>query len=515
MKASEVEALKAERNPLRVIDDIYEEARGGKKIEERHIPLLKWYGMYPHIKEDEKHYYMKRIKFNDNGLNLEQLKVMSEITNKFCKGYSDFTTRQNIQLHYVQIKDLPEIFDMLESVNLTSFMASGDGPRPMVGCPVSGIDKDDLYDVTPIFWEIDNYFKEHQDDYCNFPRKYKIGLSGCKIHCMGHEIQDVAFTALESENGEVVFDLTIGGGLSKTRRVASRAERHVKPEQIKDVAVKCADIFRDLGNRENRAKARVRDMVAENGIEWFVDELEKRLGYSLEYGEKEPEITPYQKREHFGIHESRIEGESYIGVATKRGRVPGKDLENIYQLLKKYDAKGIRLTTTQNFVVYGVKNEVVEEVAQELTKLGFPHKPSIFEAKIQSCTGKEFCKFGVTETKGFADTLVDDLKAKFPNLNENLSIAVSGCANGCSQPHIADIGLIGTNVKDEDGNKVPGYQFWFGGHLEGENKSRFSEKTKLKAPATKVTEEIEKIINEYLDNKVEFTTFSEFIQSKV
>ncbi|CAA6804888.1 MAG: Ferredoxin--nitrite reductase (Fragment) [uncultured Campylobacterales bacterium] len=515
MALSKVEQLKAERNPLRIIDDIYEEARGGKKIDEEHIGLLKWYGMYPHVKDDEKHFFMKRIKFNDNGLNLEQLKVMADITNKFCKGYSDFTTRQNIQLHYVQIKDLPEMFDLLESVNLTSYMASGDGPRPMVGCPISGIAEDDLYDVTPIFWEIDNYFKEHEDEYCNFPRKYKIGLSGCTKHCMGHEIQDVGFTAFKSEDGEVLFDLTIGGGLSKTRRVASRAKRYLRADQIKEVAIKCADIFRDMGNRENRNKARIRDMVANMGIEAYVEELEKRLGYSLDHGEKEPEITPYQKREHFGIHKASTKGESYIGVATRRGRVWGEDLEKIYQLLKKYDAKGIRLTTTQNFVVYGVKDEVAQSLADELTNIGFPYKPTIFEAKIQSCTGIEFCKFAVTETKDFADVMVDSLNTKFPELDENLSIAVSGCPNGCSHPHIADIGLIGTKVKDDEGNRVEGYQFWFGGHLEGEHKSRFSEKTKIKVPSNKVDEKIEEIINDYLSKKADFNNFSSYIQAQV
>lgn len=513
MALSKVEAIKAERNPLRIIDDIYEEANGGAKIDADHIQLLKWYGMYPHT--DNPNYYMKRIKFIDNGLNLEQLKVMADITNKYCQGYSDFTTRQNIQLHYVQIKDLPSIFDMLKSVKLTSFLASGDGPRPMVGCPVSGIDADDLYDVTPIFHEIDAYFEKHNEEYSNLPRKYKIGLSGCKCHCMGHEIQDVAFTAFCDERGKVLFDLTIGGGLSKSKRVASRANRYVKAEQIKDVAIVCCGIFRDLGNRDNRNKARVRDLVQSMGVEAFVAELEKRLGYSLQVGNNEPTITPYQKREHFGVHKSKIAGKSYIGCATKRGRVWGKDIENLYNLLSKYKAEGIRLTTSQNFVVYGVRDEVANELVDGLLDIGFDANPNIFEAKTQSCTGSEFCKFAITETKDFADELVKSLHAKLPEFNENISIAVSGCGNGCSHPHLADIGLIGCKVKNSEGVRVEGYQLWFGGHLEGETKSKFSQKSKIKIPANEVDSKIEDIIKDYLSLKPKFNDFSSYAQSLV
>ena len=257
---SELELLKASRNPLRVIDDLYKEALEGIPLKDEYIGLLKWYGMYPHINKDgleDKKYFMKRIKLVDARMNLEQLRVMGEIGQKYAQGLVDFTTRQNVQFHYIEIKDIPAIFDLLNSVNLTSRMASGDGPRPIMTCPVSGIDEGEIYDVQKLLKEVDSYFDKNDDRFCNFPRKYKIGISGCKCHCAAHEIQDVAFTAFKTEDNEVLFDLTIGGGLSKSKQIATRANKYLKPEQVLDVAVACAEIFRDNGNRDHPQTAKV------------------------------------------------------------------------------------------------------------------------------------------------------------------------------------------------------------------------------------------------------------------
>ena len=254
---SPLEQLKASRNPLRVIDDVYKEAIDGIPLSAEYIGLLKWYGMYPHINTDgteDKKYFMKRIKLVDTKMNLEQLEVMAKIGQDYAQGLVDFTTRQNVQFHFIQIKDMPAILKLLDSVGLTSRMASGDGPRPIMTCPVSGIDEGEFYDAAKLVKQVDTYFDVNEDRFCNFPRKYKIGISGCKCHCAAHEIQDVAFTGFKNDKGEVLFDLTIGGGLSKSKQIATRANRYVKPEQVQDVAVACAEIFRDNGNRENRNK---------------------------------------------------------------------------------------------------------------------------------------------------------------------------------------------------------------------------------------------------------------------
>ncbi len=494
---SKVELLKAERPPLKMLKDIHREANGGEVIDEEHIALLKWYGMYPHANKDkseDKAYYMKRIKLIDGRMDKKALKIMSDIALKYAQGYIDFTTRQNIQFHYIQIKDLPAIFKAFENTALTSRLASGDGPRPIVNCPVSGIDKDDIYDVNPIIRELDKFFDDNSEEFSNLPRKYKVGISGCKCHCMGHEIQDVAFTAFK-QDGEVLFDLTIGGGLAKSKRIATRAKRYIKPKQVKDVSVVVAELFRDFGNRENRSKARVRHLLEDWGIEKFVEELEKKLNFDLIVGEVEPEITPYAQREHFGVHKSTTKGESYIGCATNRGRVGGEQFKQLSDLINRYNAGGIALTTTQNFVIYGVKDDSLDEFLVELKEIGFTSNPSRFEARTQSCTGLGFCKFAITETKNFTSALISYLESKFPNFDKPISIAVSGCPNGCSHPHIVDIGLIGTKVKTDAG-RVEGYEVHLGGTLHGEKGSKFGEKTGEKIPATEIFAYVENLIKE-------------------
>ena len=287
----------------------------------------------------------------------------------------------------------------------------------------------------------------------------------------------------------------------------------MKIDQVRDVAMACAEIFRDNGNRENRNKARVRHLLNEWGMEKFVDEIEKNIGYKLHEGLSEPKIESYENRNHFGINKAKQEGYSYVGFATNSGRVAGEDFIHMYNICKKYNAGGITLTGTQNFIVYGVKDDVVQNLADEFDALGYPYKPTPFRARLQSCTGKEFCKFGITETKEFAKKVLIQLEEKFPTFEENVTISISGCGNGCSQPHIADIGFVGGMIRYE-GQRVEGYDVFLGGNLEGETKSRLSVKIGDKVPATGLVSYVESLINEYKTDNLGQNTFKDFLKSK-
>jgi len=511
---SAVEQLKASRNPLHVVEDMFKEAQEGIPLSDEYIGLLKWYGMYPHINADEtedKKYFMKRIKLVDTKMNQEQLAVMAKIGLEYAQGLVDITDRQNIQFHFIQIKDIPAIFKLLDSVGLTSRMASGDGPRPIMTSPVGGIDADEIIDASILAREVDTYFDENEDRFCNFPRKYKIGISGCSRHAAAHEIQDVAFTAFKDEKGEVLFDLTLAGGLSKSKQIALRANKYVKPEQVKDVSVACAEIFRDYGNRANRNKARVRHLVNEWGLEKFVDEIEKVIGYELQDGLEEPEITPLENRNHFGIHKAKQEGESFIGFATNSGRVDGEDFKTISDICNKYNAGGMALTSTQNFIIYGVKTEDAQALADEIDALGYPYSPTPFRARLQSCTGREFCKFGITETKEYAKKVVIELEEKNPDFTETVMIAISGCGNGCSHPQISDIGFVGTKVRDEDGKRVEGYDVLLGGQLQGEKGSRIAHKTGVKVEASKLVDFVGDLISSYKADNLGQDSFRDYL----
>lgn len=513
---SAVEVLKASRNPLKVIEDIYKEAEGGTPLSDEYIGLLKWYGMYPHINTDEtedKKYFMKRIKIVDAKLNLEQLAVLAEIGREYAQGLVDFTNRQNVQFHFIEIKDMPAILTLLESVGLTSRMASGDGPRPIMTSPVAGIDAEEIFDASSLVKEVDTYFDKNDDRFCNFPRKYKTGISGCARHTAAHEVQDVAFTAFKTDDGEVLFDLTVGGGLSKSKQIAYRANRYVKADQVKDVTVACAEIFRDNGNRANRNKARVRHLINDWGVEKFVDAIEETIGYKLQEGLVEPKITPFENRTHFGIHKAKQENESFIGFATNSGRIAGEDFQAISDICNKYNAKGLALTSTQNFIIYGVQTSDAQSLADEIDALGYPYAPSPFRARLQSCTGIQFCKFGITETKEFAKTVVTQLEENHPDFKENLIMAISGCGNGCSHPQISDIGFIGTKVRDEDGNRVEGYDVHLGGQLHGETGSRIAHKSGVKVTAPNLVGFVGKLIASYNEDNLGQTTFKEYLNT--
>jgi len=513
---SAVEQLKASRNPLRVVEDMFKEAQEGIPLSDDYIGLLKWYGMYPHINADEtedKKYFMKRIKLTDTKMNLEQLEVMAKIGLEYAQGLVDFTDRQNVQFHYIQMKDIPAIFKLLESVGLTSRMASGDGPRPIMTSPVGGIDAEEIIDASILAKEVDTYFDENEDRFCNFPRKYKIGISGCSRHAAAHEIQDVAFTAFKNKDGGVLFDLTLAGGLSKSKQIALRANKYVKPEQVKDIAVACAEIFRDYGNRANRNKARVRHLVNEWGLEKFVAEIEKVIGYELEEGLAEPVITALENRNHFGIHKAKQAGESFIGFATNSGRVDGNDFKLMSDICKKYNAGGMALTSTQNFIIYGVKDEDAQNLADEIDALGYPHAPTPFRARLQSCTGREFCKFGITETKEYAKKVVIELEEKNPDFTETVMIAISGCGNGCSHPQISDIGFVGTKVRDEEGNRVEGYDVILGGELHGEKGSKIAHKTGVKVEASKLVDFVGDLISSYGNDNLGQSSFREYLNT--
>jgi len=511
---SALEQLKASRNPLEVVEDMYKEAQEGIPLSADYIGLLKWYGMYPHINVNEtedKKYFMKRIKLVDTKMNLAQLEVMSKIGLEYAQGLVDITDRQNIQFHYIQIKDIPAIFELLESVGLTSRMASGDGPRPIMTSPVGGIDADEIIDASIIAKEVDTYFDKNSHRFCNFPRKYKIGISGCSRHAAAHEIQDVAFTAFKDENGRVLFDLTLAGGLSKSKQIALRANKYVTPEQVIDVSIACAEIFRDNGNRYNRNKARVRHLVNEWGLERFVDEIEKVIGYKLEDGLVEPKITPLENRNHFGIHKAKQEGESFIGFATNSGRVDGQDFKIISDICNKYNAGGMALTSTQNFIIYGVKTEDALNLANEISDLGYPYEPSVFRARLQSCTGIEFCKFGITETKEYAKKVVVELEKRNPDFDETVMIAISGCGNGCSHPQISDIGFVGTKVRDEEGKRVEGYDVLLGGQLQGVEGSRIAHKSGVKVEASKLVDFVCDLISSYKADNLGQDSFRDYL----
>jgi sulfite reductase (ferredoxin) len=437
-KAQRVERIKKEKDGLEVINDIYVYAVMGNKVDPEDIDRFKWYGLYSQNKnlqdkDDETLYFMLRVKVNQGELNTQQLEVIESISNEFARGNAAITTRQDIQFHFIQVRDLPEIFKRLDSVGLSTLFAAGDVPRNAVSCPVNGIDHDQIYDTRPIVKKVNELLTGNKN-FSNLPRKFKVGISGCNKHCINHEIQDISFNAIKISATKVLFDVNVGGGLASNKRIATHLG-YVTASQILNVIKAVVKIFRDHGDRSSRTKARVGHIVEKWGIEKFLRVLHEELNFTL----KEPKIleyTPYTQREHFGIHESTIKSKSYIGCAISGGRIGASGIHNLLKIMKKYKATTIKLTTTQNLIILDVPTIEAQKMANELSNVGIDTKPSTFKSRTISCTGLNFCKFAISETKELSDKIISHLEKKFPDFEQPISMSVNGCPNSCGHPHI-------------------------------------------------------------------------------
>ena len=440
---------------------------------------FRWYGLYtqrrPGIdggktavlepEELDDRYFMLRIRIDGGQLSGAQLRVIAEVSRRYARGTADVTDRQNIQLHWVQIQDVPAIWAALESVGLSSTEACGDTPRVILGCPLAGIAADEIIDATP---EIAAIVGRYVGDpaFSNLPRKFKSSVSGCAAQCAIHEINDVAFVGVVNPAGEAGFDLWVGGGLSTNPMIGRRLGAFVRPGQVPEVWAGVAGLFRDHGYRRLRHRARIKFLVADWGPARFREVLEKEyLGYALPDGPA-PAAPPHGIRDHVGVHAQR-DGNCYVGFAPTAGRLSADLLEVVAGLAARYGSGRVRTTTEQKMVILDVPPERTEALVAELAAAGLPARPSAFRRHTMACTGIEFCKLAITETKARAADLIGELERRLPGFEVPVTINVNGCPNSCARIQTADIGLKGCLVTGADRTQVEGFQVHLGGALAG------------------------------------------------
>lgn len=511
--AQRIERIKKEKCGLDVIKDIHVYASTDKEIDPEDIDRFKWYGLYTQNKssqgDDESLYFMLRVKLEHGAATVEQIRTMAQISKEFARGTADFTTRQDLQFHFIRVKDLPEIFKRLQEVGLSTKFAAGDVPRNVTTCAVSGLDHDELCDTREIVDEINNFLRDNRD-LANLPRKYKIAVSACAKHCINHEHQDLSFSAFVL-NSEILFDVNVGGGLASGKRFADSIG-YVKGEDILEVVKAVSYAFRDYGLRKSRRKARLSHLIEAWGVPKFKAHIEKELGFSLK---TTPKLfyTAYKKREHFGVHLSKIKDTTYVGCAVNGGCMGADKLFALADIMEKNGASRIKTTITQNLVIEDVPKENTDVLVLELENIGINSYPNPFQATLLSCTGLNFCKFAISETKQTGIKLANYLYEKFPDFQEKVSIALSGCPNSCSHPNIVNIGLMGTKVQEENSEKSAlGYTLLLGGNLQGKN-SNFAVNTKFKVHANKLNKTIENILNQYLDSNE--ISINDFLAKKI
>ncbi len=507
-KAQRVERLKRELNPWDALEELRRFAREGFAA----IPppwlniYFKWWGIYTQGdgagvtggtggEGKALPFLMLRIQAPNGILTAHQLRTIATVSAKHGRGIADITVRQNFQLHWVTIESLPEVLETLWAAGLDPKGACGDVVRNVTGCPVAGLDANEIYDASPIAREVARTLSVNAEFY-NLPRKFKISISGCSEWCAHPEINDVGLTAVRRRDGVVGFSLRVGGGLSTEPHLAAKLNCFVHPEQAVAVTKAVAELFREVdGLREHRDRARLKYLFLKHGwtAESFLAELERRLGFALEPAVEEarPESV---YRDHVGIYPQRQPGLSYVGATVLRGRMSAEQLFAVAELAERFGTGDIRTTLMQNVLIVNVPSETAAELAAELEKIGLTVGGSAFARGTVACTGSEFCKLALTETKGFARWLTGELEDRLPGFDQHLKLHVTGCPNSCGQHWIADIGIEGKKIKTPEGLK-DAYYFCVGGALG------FHEATArpvgYRCLATEVPDAIERLLNAY------------------
>jgi sulfite reductase (ferredoxin) len=476
-KAQKAERLKREKNPWAAFDEVRQFAREGRSsvLPEWAAFYFKWWGIYTQgdgagvtggVGGEGKttEYFMMRIGIPGGRATSRQLRTIGAIARAHGRNLADITTRQAIQLHWLTIDSLPEVVDALDAIGLSPRSACGDVVRNVTCCPLAGIDNSELVDASPLALAISRELQGNEDFY-NLPRKFKITVTGCPVWCTYPEINEIGLTAVRNGD-EIGYSVRVGGGLSNEPHLGVKLDAFVRQDQALQVARGIVEVFRvQQGLRESRERARLKYLFLREGwtAERFLSELETVIGFRLAPGV--PDNAPEDVfRDHVGVHPQKQPGLNSIGATVLRGRLTGEQLEGVADLADRLGAGEIRTTIMQNFVLTGVPAAKTQEAVRGLADLGLTVEASSFWRGTVACTGTEFCKLAITETKGFARWLVEEMETRLPGFDQQLRLNVTGCPNNCGQAWIADVGLEGKKIK-QDGQLVDAWYFSLGGAL--------------------------------------------------
>ncbi|GAB3446044.1 sulfite reductase SirA [Phycicoccus ginsengisoli] len=470
---------------------------------------MRWWGLYTQRKpgidggrtatldpaELDDEYFMLRVRSDGGALSGEQLRAVAGVSRDFARDTADITDRQNVQLHWIRVEDVPEIWRRLESVGLTTAEACGDTPRVILGSPVAGIAADEVLDGSPAVAEIRRRYIG-SPEFSNLPRKFKTAISGSPSLDVAHEANDVSFVGVVHPQHGPGFDLWVGGGLSTNPMFAQRLGAWVPLADVPEVWKGVVSIFRDHGYRRLRNRARLKFLVADWGVERFREVLEQDyLGRRLADG-PEPQAPSAHRRDHVGVHPQQ-DGRFWVGVAPLAGRVSGTTLSAVADLAERHGSGRVRLTAHQKLLVLDVPQRELAALTAGLADLGLPADPSEWRRGVMACTGIEFCKLALVETKGRANTVIAEMERRLPDFDVPFTIHVNGCPNSCARFQVADVGLKGMVQTDEDGTLVEVFQVHLGGGLGTE--PQLARKTRaLKIRAVDLPDYLERLARTFL-----------------
>ncbi|HEY6480804.1 MAG TPA: nitrite/sulfite reductase [Streptosporangiaceae bacterium] len=450
--------------------------------------------------EIEDSFFMMRVRIPGGQLSAAQLRTVAGIAKEYGRDLADVTDRQNVQFHWIRIEDVPAIWERLEEVGLSSIEACGDVPRNILGCPVAGVDADEILDATAALRSIEEVAAGNPE-FANLPRKYKTTVSGCASHCTAHEINDISFVGVIGPDGTPGYDLWVGGGLSTNPMLARRLGVFVRPDQVAAVWAGVTGLFRDYGYRRLRSRARLKFLVADWGAEKFRAVLEKEyLAEPLPDGPA-PAPPPAAGRDHVGVHRQQ-DGNYYVGVAPHVGRTSGTQLYQVADLAEEYGSGTVRTTTEQKLLILDIPERALPGLLADLEAADLQASPSVFRRGTMACTGIEFCKLAITETKGRARDLYTELARRLPDFDTPITINVNGCPNSCARFQLADIGLKGSIVDGQEG-----FQVHLGGSL-GTDPSFGRKLRGLKVTSAGLTDYVERVLRNYQADRTDGEAFA-------
>lgn len=481
---------------------------------------LRWWGLYtqrrpgldggqtsslaPEELDDE--FFLLRVRSDGGQLTCAQLRALAQVSQNYARDTADISDRQNVQMHWVRIEDVPKIWEILEAVGLTTAEACGDTPRVVLGSPVAGVAADEIIDGTPAIEEIVRRFVG-DPRFSNLPRKFKTAISGSPRQDVAHEVNDISFVGVVHPEHGPGFDLFVGGGLSTNPMFAQRLGAWVPLAEIPDVWEAVISLFRDYGYRRLRAKARLKFLLADWGPERFREVLETEYLHRalLDGPAPEPHLG---RRDHVGVY-PQADGRFYVGAAATVGRLTGTILYKVAELSERYGSGRVRLTAQQKLVILDVPSESVEALITGLADVGLYVRPSEFRRGAMACTGIEFCKLAIVETKGRATQLVAQLEDRLPTFEHPLTVHINGCPNSCVRIQVADIGLKGILVTSATGEQTEGFQVHLGGELDAE----FGRKPRgLKISAAELPDYVERVVRRFESDRNPDEAFAKWAQ---
>jgi len=512
-KAQRSERLKREKNPWEAFEEIRQFAREGRAsvLPEWAEFYFKWWGIYTQGdgagvtggtggvgKATE--YFMMRIGLPGGIGTAQQIRAIGTLSRDHARNLADITTRQAIQLHWLTIESLPAAIETLYSVGLSPKGACGDVARNVTGCPMAGIDGHELIDASPLAKAVAREVNGNSEFY-NLPRKFKITVTGCPVWCSYPEINDIALTGVR-RGEEIGFSVRVGGGLSADPHLAVKLDAFVPEDQAVAVVRGITEIFREQqGLRESRDRARMKHLFLREG--WtagrFLEELQSKLDFKLAPGVPD-EVPDDVFRDHVGVRPQKQPGLYSVGATVLNGRMSGEQLLAIADLAEKYAGGDFRTTVMQNFILPNVPQANLEIVLSGLTKLGLTVEATNFWRGAVACTGTEFCKLAITETKGFSRWLVEELEGRLPGFDQPLKLHVTGCPNSCGQHWIADIGLEGKKIK-QDGKLADAWSFALGGALGVH--AGVARLVNYRCLSSEVPDALERLLRSYLSSRAQ------------